>query len=138
MTVAYVPGVFDLLHVGHVRLFERAAQHCDHLVAGVVTDEVAVRMKGVRPVVGEVERMALVGALRVVDEVVADTSPDKRVAWRKRPFDVLVKGDDWQHTPKGNALEEAMASVGVRVVYLSYTPDVASSMLRERLARTPR
>jgi len=131
--VGYVPGVFDLLHVGHLRLLERAAAHCDHLVAGVVTDAVAEAVKGRRPVIDEVERQALVASLRMVDEVVPDTSADKRVAWRRRPFDVLFKGDDWRGTPKGDALEAEMAELGVTLVYLPYTRHVASSVLRDRL-----
>ena len=135
MIVGYVPGVFDLLHVGHLRILERAAAHCDHLVVGVVTDEVAQAAKGRRPVIDATERKALVAALRVVDEVVDDTSPDKRVAWHRRSFDVLVKGDDWRGTAKGDALERGMAELGVTLVYLPYTPHVASSVLRDRLGR---
>ena len=80
-------------------------------------------------------RMALVGALRMVDAIVPDVDQDKRLAWRRSPFDVLFKGTDWQGTDKGRRLEEQMAEVGARVVYLPYTPTTSSTMLRRVLAQ---
>ena len=67
MITAYVPGVFDMLHIGHIRIFERAREYCDELIAGVVTDEVAEQAKGRRPIVCYEERAAIVSSLRAVD-----------------------------------------------------------------------
>ncbi len=133
MVVGYVPGGFDMLHVGHLNILTASAARCDHLVVGVATDESLERMKGRSPVVPFEERMALVSALRVVDEAVADLDQDKRPAWRRRNFDVLFKGTDWEGTAKGRTLEEQMAQVGARVVYLPYTPTTSSTMLRRTL-----
>lgn len=142
MLTGYVPGGFDMLHIGHLNILTAAAQHCDRLVVGVATDESLERMKGRPPIVPHVERMAIVAALRIVDEVVPDLDQDKRMAWRRHPFDVLFKGTDWQGTDKGRTLEAQMAEVGAQVVYLPYTPTTSSTMLRRVLsqevaARTP-
>jgi glycerol-3-phosphate cytidylyltransferase len=135
LTVGYVPGVFDMFHVGHLNILRASRERCDRLIAGVVTDEVVEAMKGYRPIVPLDERMAIVGALRFVDEVVVDTSADKREVWRDHRFDVLFKGDDWQHTERGERLEQQMAEIGARVVYLPYTPHTSSTMLRQTLDR---
>ena len=130
MTVTgYVPGVWDLFHVGHLNLIQRARQRCDLLVVGVVTDDAVEAMKGYRPVVPWSERAAIVESVRHVDEVIADDSQDKRLAWQTRNFDVLFKGDDWEGTPKGLALEQQMGEVGVRVVYFPYTSHTSSTAL---------
>ena len=50
------------------------------------------------------ERCDLVSSLRFVDAVVVDLDQDKRLAWRRSPFDVLFKGTDWQGTDKGRRL----------------------------------
>lgn len=129
MIVGYVPGVFDLFHVGHLRIIERSRERCDRLVVGVVTDEVAMRSKGRRPVEPLHDRMEIVAAIRHVDEVVDDPSSDKTVIWQRVRFDLLFKGDDWIGTQKALHLELAMQTVGAKVLYLPYTEMVSSTQL---------
>jgi glycerol-3-phosphate cytidylyltransferase len=135
--VGYVPGVFDMFHIGHLNVLRNARLHCDHLIAGVVSDEMAERAKGKLPVVPLVERLEIVRSIRYVDEVAAETVPDKIQMWELLRFDVLIKGDDWRGTPKGDALEKAMASVGVEVAYLPYTAHTSSTLLRRVLEDLP-
>ncbi|BDH78539.1 adenylyltransferase/cytidyltransferase family protein [Actinomyces naeslundii] len=135
MITGYVPGGFDMLHVGHLNILTEAAKRCDHLIAGVATDESLERMKGRGPIVPLTERMSMVAALRMVDSVVPDYDQDKRLAWKRSPFDVLFKGTDWKDTDKGRRLEAEMAEVGASVVYLPYTPTTSSTMLRRTLVQ---
>ena len=135
MITGYVPGGFDMLHVGHLNILTEAAKRCDRLIAGVATDESLERMKGRAPIVPLAERMAMVAALRMVDSVVPDYDQDKRLAWKRSPFDVLFKGTDWQGTDKGRRLEAEMAEVGASVIYLPYTPTTSSTMLRRTLVQ---
>jgi len=135
MITGYVPGGFDMLHVGHLNILTEAAKRCDHLIAGVATDESLERMKGRGPIVPLPERMAMVAALRMVDSVVPDYDQDKRLAWKRSPFDVLFKGTDWQGTDKGHRLESEMAEVGASVIYLPYTPTTSSTILRRTLVQ---
>ena len=135
MITGYVPGGFDMLHVGHLNILTEAAKRCDRLIAGVATDESLERMKGRGPIVPLAERMAMVAALRMVDSVVPDYDQDKRLAWERSPFDVLFKGTDWKGTDKGRRLEAEMAEVGASVIYLPYTPTTSSTMLRRTLVQ---
>ena len=135
MITGYVPGGFDMLHVGHLNILTEAAKRCDRLIAGVATDESLERMKGRGPIVPLAERMAMVAALRMVDSVVPDYDQDKRLAWKRSPFDVLFKGTDWEGTDKGRRLEAEMAEVGASVIYLPYTPTTSSTMLRRTLVQ---
>ena len=135
MITGYVPGGFDMLHVGHLNILTEAAKRCDRLIAGVATDESLERMKGRGPIVPLAERMAMVAALRMVDSVVPDYDQDKRLAWKRSPFDVLFKGTDWEGTDKGSRLEAEMAEVGASVIYLPYTPTTSSTMLRRTLVQ---
>ena len=135
MITGYVPGGFDMRHVGHLNILTEAAKRCDRLIAGVATDESLERMKGRGPIVPLAERMAMVAALRMVDSVVPDYDQDKRLAWKRSPFDVLFKGTDWEGTDKGRRLEAEMAEVGASVIYLPYTPTTSSTMLRRTLVQ---
>jgi glycerol-3-phosphate cytidylyltransferase len=77
------------------------------------------------------ERLEIVRAIRYVDDAVIEDVDEKLDMWRRLKFDVIVKGDDWRGTPKGDKLERDFASVGVEVVYLPYTVHTSSTMLRQ-------
>lgn len=131
--VGYTSGVFDMFHVGHLNLLRRARNYCEHLVVGVGSDEYTEHLKGRPSVVPCDERIEIISALGIVDEVVIDRSEDKAVMWQQRRFDAIFKGNDWQGTPKGYRLERAMGELGVDVVYFPYTRHTSSTMLREFL-----
>ncbi|SNR52074.1 glycerol-3-phosphate cytidylyltransferase [Haloechinothrix alba] len=128
--IGYAPGAYDLFHIGHLNLLRHASEHCDHLVAGVVTDDVLEAAKAQRPVIPLQERIEIVRNIRYVDEAVADPYVDKFESWRRYRFDVLFKGDDWRGTPAGLRLEGLLSEVGARVVYFPYTVHTSSSALR--------
>ncbi|MGY1741774.1 MULTISPECIES: adenylyltransferase/cytidyltransferase family protein [unclassified Blastococcus] len=132
--IGYAPGAYDLFHIGHLNILRHAAEHCDHLIAGVVSDEMLLQTKGRLPVVPLAERMEIVRALRFVDDVHAEVVPDKIDTWRQVRFDVIFKGDDWRGTPKGVKLESDFAAVGVEVRYFPYTMHTSSTALRKALA----
>jgi rfaE bifunctional protein nucleotidyltransferase chain/domain len=70
-SIALANGVFDLLHVGHVRYLQAASQHADRLVVAVNSDASVRRLKGEgRPILGEGARAELVAAIRGVHFVV--------------------------------------------------------------------
>lgn len=133
LRVGYAPGVYDLFHIGHLNILRHARERCDVLVAGVVSDENAFRVKGRAPVIPLAERLEIVRSIAIVDRAVAETWPDKLTTWEHVRFDVIFKGDDWRGTPKGDRLEGDMASVGVEVEYFPYTVHTSSTLLRAAL-----
>ena len=132
--LGYVPGAWDMFHIGHLNILLRAREQCDRLIVGVVTDEALAVAKGRLPIVSLPERVEVVSHLDLVDEVVTDFSSNKLEVWRRLKFDVLFKGDDWRGTAKGDKLEADMASVGVDVCYFPYTAHTSSTLLRAMLA----
>jgi glycerol-3-phosphate cytidylyltransferase len=132
--VGYVPGAWDMFHVGHLNILLRARKQCDRLVVGVVTDEALYAAKAKYPVVPLDERLEVVRQLDLVDEVTVDLSSNKLEVWGRVGFDVLFKGDDWRGTAKGRQLERDFAAVGVEVRYFPYTMHTSSTILRRALA----
>jgi glycerol-3-phosphate cytidylyltransferase len=132
--VGYAPGIYDLFHVGHLNILRRAKQHCDVLVAGVLSDEMCRTAKGQLPVIPAVERLEIVQHVDFVDRVHEEVVPGKLDTWQVVRFDRIFKGDDWRGTAKGRHLEADMASVGVEVVYFPYTVTTSSTQLRRALA----
>ncbi len=126
----YAPGIYDLFHVGHLNIFREARALCDRLVVGVLSDEMAQRTKGTIPVIPQEERLDIVRSIRFVDEAVLEDVPHKLEMWERLRFDVVIKGDDWRGTDKGDKLETDFSAVGVEVAYLPYTQRTSSTMLR--------
>lgn len=121
-------GTFDVFHVGHLRVLQRASELGDRLVVGVSADELNLRKKGRAPVFSQGERLAIVSALRVVDEVFVEESLElKRNYLVQHGADVLVMGDDWA----GKFDEYADVC---QVVYLPRTPAISTTAIIEHIA----
>lgn len=130
----YVQGTFDMFHVGHLILLQRARACCDRLIVGVVSDELSKKYKGRFPIIPYADRAAIVVAIKGVDEVVrVDVGHDSKLEiWERHPFDCHFSGDDhkgWEQ------LIAAFRQKGVDVVFFPYTARVSSTMLREKIGR---
>lgn len=90
-------GTYDVFHVGHVNILERAKELGDKLIVGVSSDDMNFDKKARYPVYREEHRMQLVESLYCVDEVFVERSLDlKRQYLIEQKADVLVMGDDWE------------------------------------------
>lgn len=131
--IGYTTGVFDMFHIGHLNILRQAKAKCDYLIVGVSTDEVVQQYKHKTPIIGFMERMAIVGAIRYVDEVVPQISMDKMEAWKKLHFDVMFHGSDWKGSDMYNKIVDEFKAVGVEVEFLPHTEGVSSTMLADIL-----
>jgi len=130
MTTVITFGTFDVFHVGHLRVIERAASFGDRLVVGVSADELNLRKKDRLPVFSQAERLEIVAALRAVDEVFVEESLElKRDYIKQYDAQVLVMGDDW----KGRFDEFADIC---RVEYLPRTPAISTTALIEKISES--
>jgi glycerol-3-phosphate cytidylyltransferase len=121
-------GTFDVFHVGHLRVLERAAQLGDRLVVGVSADALNERKKGRVPVFSQAERLAIVAALKVVDDVFVEESLEqKRDYIVEQGADILVMGDDW--AGKFDEFNDVC-----KVVYLERTPAISTTAIIEHIA----
>ena len=126
----YTQGTFDMFHIGHLNLLHQASALCERLVVGVNSDRLVSEYKHKTPVVGEQERMAIVGELRCVDEVVLCDTLKKTTAWHQLHFDAVFIGNDWQGSERWKQTEMDLKPLGAEVVYLQHTEGVSSSLLR--------
>ena len=95
-TVAFANGCFDLLHVGHVRYLEAAAQEADALIVAINDDASVRTLKGEgRPILPDADRAELVAALRCVDFVVIFPEPTVGPLLKALHPDVHCKGTDY-------------------------------------------
>lgn len=99
MTRVYTGGTFDLLHSGHVDFLEdckRLAGSGGNLLVGLNGDEFLRRYKGRLPIQDYEERRRIVGALRAVDGVIANSGDeDSKPAILRARADIVAIGEDW-------------------------------------------
>lgn len=123
-------GTFDLFHIGHLRLLERAKRLAGPrgtLTVVVSSDLFNRKEKGKVCTIPDVHRMEIVAALRCVDRVLPETCwEQKRRDIIDNDIDIFVMGDDWKG--KFDDLSDIC-----RVVYLPRTPDVSSTELKNSL-----
>ncbi len=129
--VVFTNGCFDLLHIGHIMLLERARQEGDRLVVAINSDSSVKKLKGTnRPIVGERERAQVLAALAAVDAVVIfEEETPLRLIELLRP-DVLVKGGDYTEATVVGAKQ--VRSWGGRVAIVPTVEGFSTTKLIER------
>src|SRR5580698_528039 len=130
--VAFANGIFDLLHVGHVRYLAAARAEADVLVVGVNSDSSTRALKGpTRPILTERARAALVAALKSVDYVVIFDELDVRPLLRQLHPDVHAKGTDYSAdtVPERDIAE----LLGIRIAIVGDPKDHSTRDLLARL-----
>lgn len=132
--LVFTNGVFDLLHVGHVRYLRQARTLGDALVVAINSDRSVKELKGPeRPVFEEGERAEILAALRDVDYVVVFDDISPRGAIRSLLPDVLVKGGDYQ-LDEIHGREEVEAAGG-KVISLPFVPGASTTSVLEKMKR---
>jgi D-beta-D-heptose 7-phosphate kinase/D-beta-D-heptose 1-phosphate adenosyltransferase len=135
-TIVFTNGVFDLLHVGHLRYLQRARELGDALLIGLNSDRSVRQIKGPeRPITTESERAEVLEALGCVDAVVVFDEETPRDLIAAIQPDVLVKGADWaEDAIVGRDIVEAR---GGRVVRVALEPGHSTSAIIAKI-RGPR
>ena len=90
-------GTFDLFHIGHVNILERAKELGDSLIVGVSSDKLNYKKKGRYPVYSQDQRLQIINSLYCVDEVFVEESLEQKAEYLVEfRADILVMGDDWR------------------------------------------
>ena len=124
-------GTFDVFHVGHVNILERAKAMGDYLIVGVSSDQLNMSKKGRNPIYSEADRMHIIKALSCVDEVFFEHSLELKGKYIKQyEADVLVMGNDWE-----GRFDEFKSICEVK--YFPRTPSISTTEIIEVVKSTP-
>lgn len=123
-------GTFDLLHIGHILLLDRARAYGDELIVGLSTDKFSKEKKGVEPIYPYLHRLKILSSLRSVNRVY----PEINMEW-KRQFIInnnvsrFIIGDDWLGK---------FDDLPCEVIYLPRTKGISTTQIKERIIDGPK
>ena len=132
--VGYAFVVGDLLHIGHLKFFQKCKKHCDFLIVGVYIDELVASYKR-KPIIPFEERIELVKELRIIDMVIPVYDRDCTPALRKLTeegwkIEFLFHGDDWSpNDPDLKKSREYIESIGGKLIQPKYYEDVSTTKI---------
>lgn len=130
--LGYTQGVYDMFHIGHLNLLNHAKMHCERLIVGVNSDRLVESYKNKTPVINQEDRLEILKNIKAVDDAFLVDTLDKMILQEKLKFDVVFIGDDWKNNPRWVSTREALAERGVDVVFLPYTSNISSTILRDK------
>lgn len=131
--IGYTSGVFDLFHVGHVRILKKAKSLCDRLIVAVSTDNLVKKYKNKYPIISQKERIEVVKNNKYVDYVTTQNSLNKFLSWKKLKYDIMFVGDDWYAKKKWKDMDREFKKLGVKIIYLPYTKGTSSTKINKIL-----
>src|SRR5690349_9589957 len=127
MTRVVTFGTFDLFHLGHLNILQRARALGNYLIVGISSDELNFRKKALYPTYPLEHRLAIVSAIRYVDETFVEHSlEEKRNYLLEHRADILVMGNDWEG--KFDEFSDIC-----HVVYLSRTEGISSTSVKDHI-----
>lgn len=136
MKRVFVPGVFDVFHIGHLNYLKCASEAGDYLIVGVQDDRAVLDCKGVRPVIPLAERMAIIEELRFVDEVVSYVNVFQGPLLQGLEIDVLAVGEEYGEDDRYPIQRKTLRYCeehGIEVARAPRTDHVSSTKIRGRL-----
>lgn len=120
-------GTYDLLHIGHINLLQRARALGDRLIVALSTDEFNWNMKQKKCIQPYAERKIILESLMFVDMVIPENNWQQKIDdVRQYCIDTFVMGDDW--IGKFDFLKEYC-----KVIYLPRTPDISTTQRKREI-----
>ena len=121
-------GVFDIFHMGHLNMLERAKERCDYLIVGVHDDK--LNIKGAKFLYSLEDRIKFVSSIKFVDEVFVYERVDISIG--VKDFNVFIRGPDQAHQYFQKAFEYCTLN-NREIITLERTDNISSSMFRSVL-----
>ena len=133
--VVYTPGVWDLLHIGHLNIIKKARSYGDRLVVGVCSDEITKATKECLPAIREAHRAELVASIRYVDEAYVYSNLDQSVQLTKFDVSVFVIGEEFgSQGIKEHALAlDYCKRNDVEVIRVARFKGISTTLIKENL-----
>jgi len=128
----FVPGAWDLFHIGHICLLKKARKIASKMIVGVDTDKSIKKRKGKFPIISFKDRVAILEACSGVDKVVSNKSGSLDVKQLiALNIEVVVVADDWKD--KDLVGKNKVKEANIRIQYFPYTKGISSTKIKDKI-----
>jgi len=133
--IVYTPGVWDLLHMGHLNVIKRAKLCGDHLIVGVCSDLTTEKTKGSLPTINQQSRAELLSALKYVDEVYIYDNPDQITPLSTLNVNVFVVGEEFgnQGVPEHSEALEYCSENDIKVTKIKRYKGISTTLIKNKV-----
>jgi len=133
----YTGGTFDLFHYGHMSFLRNCKKLCDNIVVSLKEDEFIYQYKKDYPIMNFSERCMSINVFDPSINIIANTGgEDSKPAIELVKPDIIAIGDDWRHKDyykQMNFSQDWLDEKGILLVYLPYTKNISSTIIRKRI-----
>jgi cytidyltransferase-like protein len=132
-------GTFDLLHSGHIKLFQnchKLAGATGKVIIGVNSDDFVLKYKGRKPIIPQKDRVSVISNILHVDKVIINESESLEKLLIEEKPNILVVGSDWAKKDYFSQIKvnlDWLYTNDILLVYTEYTPGVSSSIIKDNL-----
>jgi len=133
-------GTFDLLHIGHLKLFKRCKKlsNEDNFIVGLNSDEFIQKYKGKRPIMTFDERYRIIQETEIADNIVINNQSDGSIKTLliEQKIDLIVIGSDWfkkDYLSQIGLTIEWMEKNDISLCYVPYTEGISTTEIKKRM-----
>jgi glycerol-3-phosphate cytidylyltransferase len=130
--IIYTSGSFDLLHIGHLNILEKAKALGDYLIVAVSSSKL-LKEKGKIEIIPFEERIRMVSSLKCVDKVVTENKIFDIDQFKNEKADYFVIGDDWEKRTDIDRLNWLRHNE--KIIFLPYTKSISSTIIKKRVCK---
>ena len=132
-TIIFTAGSFDLLHIGHLNILQKAKSLGTTLIVAVSTNKLIKQHKGCNPILNWKQRATLIKALKCVDKVVKQSKLIDICQFQTLGADLFVIGDDWIDRTDIEGLNWLKHQN--KVYFIPYTKSLSSTKIKEKIIK---
>jgi glycerol-3-phosphate cytidylyltransferase len=129
----YIPGVWDLFHVGHLNVLREAKSLGTHLIVGVCSDDLVLSTKKLKPIIKEEWRREVVEAINIVDETIIYKHLDYFKTFKSLGADIFAVGEEFGYLPEHKLALEKFKEIKVKVHFIPRLKGISTTEIKTKI-----
>ncbi len=130
----YIPGVWDLFHVGHLNVLRAAKSLGTHLVVGVCSDDLVYRTKKLETIIREEWRIEVIKAINIVDEAIIYRDLDYFKTFESSRADIFAVGEEFGCLPEHKLALDKFKKTKVEVHFIPRLKGISTTKIKKRIS----